>query len=285
MISEILKSSSQPALYEAGNAFMWTDPHIAKQLLEVHLNPEIDLASRKPESIHATINWILDEHAPDRKLKILDLGCGPGLYSEILANAGHSVTGMDISLNSIEYAKQSSIEQGLDIDYRHGSYLDLDLGTEEYDLVLLIYTDFGPLLPKERLLLIEKVAKSLNDGGKFIFDVLRKNEIASKVSPINWGCASSGFWSNEAHLTLSSSFHYPEADVILYQHIICEESGGVKTYRFWNHFYDENSIQDILSTSSFGDVEFEDDIVLGDDPFSGKNVLFTIATKASSKGL
>ncbi len=43
--------SVQPSPYSEGSAFMWTDKHISEQLLELHLNPEIDLASRKEENM------------------------------------------------------------------------------------------------------------------------------------------------------------------------------------------------------------------------------------------
>ncbi len=95
-ITEILKQSQKPELYEKGTAVMWTDPHISKQLLEVHLNPEVDLASRKKKTIESTVKWMLDK-AGKNNLKILDLGCGPGLYSQLLARKGHQVTGVDFS--------------------------------------------------------------------------------------------------------------------------------------------------------------------------------------------
>ncbi len=36
----------KPRLYEKGNFVMWTDPYISKQLLELHINPDHDIASR-----------------------------------------------------------------------------------------------------------------------------------------------------------------------------------------------------------------------------------------------
>jgi hypothetical protein len=53
---ELLKHTRRPVLYEKGTAEMWTDPCIARQLLEIHLNPEIDLGSCKRSSILQTID-------------------------------------------------------------------------------------------------------------------------------------------------------------------------------------------------------------------------------------
>lgn len=76
------------------------------------------------------------------------MGCGPGLYTEKLAEQGHDVTGIDFSTNSIQYAKQNSIKKGLDIKYYHQNYLELDLPLESYDLVYMVFTDFAVLLPE-----------------------------------------------------------------------------------------------------------------------------------------
>ena len=69
---------------------MWTDTHISKELLEIHLNQDIGLASRKLSTIKSTVNWILD-NSPKKNLKILDLGCGPGLYAEELVGLSDDI--------------------------------------------------------------------------------------------------------------------------------------------------------------------------------------------------
>ncbi len=114
-VKNIVRITEKPNLYEKGTSFMWTDSHISKQLLQIHLNPDIDLASRKKSTIEKTVKWILETKNSNEKLNILDLGCGPGLYTELFAKKGHNVTGIDISKNSIDYAIKSAKEKGLDL--------------------------------------------------------------------------------------------------------------------------------------------------------------------------
>jgi 2-polyprenyl-3-methyl-5-hydroxy-6-metoxy-1,4-benzoquinol methylase len=104
------------------------------------------------------------------KMSILDLGCGPGLYTEIMAERGHKVTGIDFSKNSIDYARNEAIRKNLDIKYVNQSYLDL---CEEnmYDLIMMIFTDFGVLVPQERETLLQNIYRALKPGGTFVFDV------------------------------------------------------------------------------------------------------------------
>lgn len=83
---------------------MRTDKYISERLLEIHLNPDIELASRKVTTIDFTFDWILGI-LPGKKLDLLDLGCGPGLYAERFTKKGHQVSGIDFSDNSIQYAR------------------------------------------------------------------------------------------------------------------------------------------------------------------------------------
>ena len=220
-IEDLLLYNSQPEIYETGNAFMWSDEHISQKLLEVHLNPEIDLASRKLTTINQTVEWILEKSEIEKGV-ILDLGCGPGLYAERFASKGFKVKGIDISKNSVEYAKEQAIQRGLDIQYTAMNYLELN---EEnvFDLAILIYTDLGVLLPAEQNLLLLKVYKALKPGGVLIFDVLNDKKLKSKVTPRIWEVAENGFWSDRPYLALSESFLYPKQKVILYQHLLSIE--------------------------------------------------------------
>ena len=278
-ITDIVSKTEKPKIYEKGTAFMWTDEHISKQLLSVHLNPDIDLGSRKKSTIEKTANWILNTQKEKGKLNILDLGCGPGLYAEIFAKAGHNVTGIDISKNSIEYAKKSAEDKKLDIAYLNSSYLEINLESDKYDLVVLIYTDLGVLKPTERESLLEMIFRVLKKGGAFIFDVLKDREIEKKTSPKTWEASNNGFWKESPYLALSESFLYQEEKVILFQHIIVDTEENIETYRFWTHFFSQTDVQKMLDAHSFIDVKFKEDILPEGDIWNGDNVIFAISSK------
>jgi len=119
-LRKIVDLTKRPEVYSQGTGVMWTDEYISERLLEIHLNPDIELASRKSTTIDETIDWILDR-IPGEGLEILDLGCGPGLYAEKLAEIRHRVTGVDFSEGSIRYARESAAK-GF---WRGGPYLAL----------------------------------------------------------------------------------------------------------------------------------------------------------------
>ncbi|MCP4553366.1 MAG: class I SAM-dependent methyltransferase [Bacteroidetes bacterium] len=275
---KIINLSVKPDLYQKGTAVMWTDSYISKQLLEVHLNPEVDLASRKKKTIESTVQWILDK-AGKRSLKILDLGCGPGLYSQLLAKNGHQLTGVDFSKHSIKYARETAKEKNLEIDYRQQNYLELE-DHEKYDLVILIFTDFGVLSPDDRAILLSNIHRALKPGGFFLFDVLNDNQMDQKIGDKSWDISEQGLWRGKPYLVLSDSFFYPENKVVLYQHCVIDEDRS-ETYRFWTHFFSHEDLENILKQNDFGCIEFYENVLPESDIWNGHNVTFCITSKDS----
>ncbi|GET22118.1 class I SAM-dependent methyltransferase [Prolixibacter denitrificans] len=277
-ITDILAKAQMPSLYEKGSAVMWTDPYISKQVLQIHLNEEIDLGSRKKSTILQTVDWMLKQ-SEKKSLNILDLGCGPGLYAEQLANKGHKVTGVDFSENSIAYAREEAHRKQLNITYLQADYTALELEANQFDLVILIYTDFGVLLPDDREKLLNLVHRVLKPDGKFIFDVLNDNEPEKKPTPKTWDASAGGFWKPEPYLVLSESFLYPEEKVILYQHIVVDEQDKSDVYRFWTHLFSHSDLSGMLSKHGFQSISFHENVLPGNDPWSGENVTFCQAIK------
>jgi len=200
-------------------------------------------------------------------------------FTERFAEKGHKVTGIDISGNSIKYAKRSAADKKLDITYLKTSYLDIDLEPNKYDLVVLIFTDLGVLNPIERESLLKMIYYVLKKGGTFIFDVLKDRDLEHKTSPAAWEMKTSGFWKETPYLALSESFLYEEEKVILFQHNIIDQDDNIETYRFWTHFFSKKDIRILLDTNNFTDISFRQDILPEGDMWNGDNVIFAVASK------
>ena len=250
ILLHILQLQQKPAPFTPGEPLFWNDPHISTQMLKVHLNPDIDAASRKPETIDRTVQWIVNTLALKPNDALLDLGCGPGLYASRFARAGLQVTGVDYSLNSIEYAKHYAHEHSLNIDYRHQNYIELEV-EKLYDAVLLIYGDFCPLDPQQRSTLLKNVTRALKPGGKFVFDVTTREHRKKHGNKNNWYAVESGFWKPGPHLVLEEGFDYPEQSIWLDQYTVIEGSGKVSVYRNWFQDYTPETITKELEQGGF----------------------------------
>jgi SAM-dependent methyltransferase len=248
-IDLLCQLTAKPTLFASGEPEFWTDPHIARQMLAVHLDPNSDLASRRPEIIQRSVEWMvqaLELQAGDR---VLDLGCGPGLYAARLASYGLRLTGVDFSQNSIDYAETYAREHGLEIDYRCQDYLQLD---EEagFEAALLIYGDLCPLAPEKRRRLLANVRRALKPGGHFVLDVSTPGLRQRAGLKSGWHAAQGGFWKPGPHLVLEQGFAY-EQDVYLDQYIVIEEGGKISVYRNWFQDYTAPRIRAELEENGF----------------------------------
>ena len=83
--------------------------------------------------------WIrkILENAPDKeKLRILDIGCGPGFFTINLSKLGHDVTGIDISREMVIVAKENAEEQGLKCDFKVMNANSLEFPDNTFDLII-----------------------------------------------------------------------------------------------------------------------------------------------------
>ena len=71
-------------------------------------------------------------------LKILDAGCGSGIYSQILAKKGAGIAGIDISEKMIEIAKKET-PPFLPIKYYVGSLSSLPFQGDLFDYIICTY--------------------------------------------------------------------------------------------------------------------------------------------------
>ncbi len=274
---DLLKVLTQkPVIFESSEELFWDDPHISKSMLEAHLNPDIDAASRKPETIEKTVKNLISSLNLKPGSRILDLGCGPGLYCKYFAQLGFHVTGLDYSKNSIEYAVRDAARNSLDIQYKYMNYLDMEY-LEEFDAVLLIYGDFCVLADSDRDALLRKIYNALKLDGYFIFDVTTRLHREKGGLKNNWYMADSGFWKPGPHLVFEQGFDYPEESTYLDQYLVIEESGKISVYRNWFHDYSWETITKVMENNDFTVCEAWSDLT--GTPYQEKSEWIGIVTR------
>lgn len=68
--------------------------------------------------------------------KVLDVGCGSGFMSAILAKIGFAVTGVDLSEEMVEQAKAFVAGEGMQIDFHQMNAVKLEFPDSSFDFVL-----------------------------------------------------------------------------------------------------------------------------------------------------
>jgi len=248
LFDELMKHLTRPALYERTEAKFWNDPHISGQMLEAHLNPDTDAASRRPEFIERSAEWIAS--LPQNGAKLLDIGCGPGLYAKRLAERGLAVTGLDFSESSIAYAREHDPTS----EYILRDYLSMDFDGA-FDIVTLIYCDYGALTPEERQNLLRRVCRALRPGGLFLFDAFTSFEAAGRREDTSWHvCENGGFWSPRPHICLNAGYAYGGTAFV--DRTVVVDADGIRCYNIWDTCFTKRSILDETTPAGFSERGF-----------------------------
>ena len=122
--------------------------------------------------------------APDAR--VLDLACGKGRHARFLAEQGYDVTGVDISPNSIAYARQFESERLA--FYQHD--MRKLFRTNYFDAVINMFTSFGYFVKEsDHLHVMQNIANSLRPGGMLLIDFfnsvwVRQNLVPSEVKTV-----------------------------------------------------------------------------------------------------
>ncbi|WP_256871842.1 trans-aconitate 2-methyltransferase [Nostoc sp. TCL26-01] len=132
-------------------------------------------------------HYFLLKQLPKKTKNILDIGCGTGEFSRLLAKSADRVVAIDLSPNMIEIARQRS-QKYTNIDFQVADILQWELPVEQFDAIVSIATVHH--LPLENLL--PSIKAALNPGGKLvILDLLEYENIQDSLSdvvavPLNW---------------------------------------------------------------------------------------------------
>jgi cyclopropane fatty-acyl-phospholipid synthase-like methyltransferase len=142
----------------------------------------------RDEKEAARLIQLLEETLPlDEKSKVLDLGCGRGRHSINLYEKGYKVTGIDLSEQAIETAREKAANQGLD----GLSFKVCDMRNplpETFDAIVNLFTTFGYFLSdEENASVFDSVRKMLKPGGIFVLDFLNAEKVRNSFQPDDEG--------------------------------------------------------------------------------------------------
>lgn len=122
---------------------------------------------------------VLDRLGVDpRGRRVLDIGCGGGLFAEEWARMGADVIGVDPSAPSLQTARDHAAGAGLQIDYRQGTGERLPLDDSSTDIaccvdVLEHVSDLDAV--------IAETARVLRPGGLYVFDTINRTGLSKLV--------------------------------------------------------------------------------------------------------
>lgn len=274
MFKTLEKINTPPKPFEFYTAEdLWTDEYTSQQMLSFHLNAEIDVSSRNAAFIESSVEWIVSYFKIGSASKIIDFGCGPGLYTTRLAGKHANVTGIDFSKRSIEYARKTAAEEGLNIEYINQNYLEFEPDTH-FDLIFMIFCDFCALSPDQRKKMLEKFYTILAPGGSILLDVysLPAYEEREETAIYETNLMHS-FWSPNKYYGFLNTFKFEHEKVVLDQYTIIEPDRKRTVYN-WLQYFSPDSLENEFKECGFSIHDFYANVA--GEPFDPENQDFAV---------
>jgi SAM-dependent methyltransferase len=196
-----------PVPFDPAAELDWGKPEYARRLLREHLDQAHDGASRR-KSVIAVHLRRLRTLLPAPPARILDAGCGPGLYAVPLAAAGHHVTGVDVSAASLRHARGLAREATLRGAARfvRADLREMKLPEARFDAALLVYYVLEAFQRLEQPKVLSRIANSLAPGGTLVAEMrLRPEQPPGRLDW--WDVVPSSLLADHRHVLLGDSVY------------------------------------------------------------------------------
>lgn len=242
----------------------WAQPWVSSTVLDIHLDPEEEEGSRNPQRIEREATALcasFESHGAGPGDLLLDLGCGPGLYSARFLAAGFRVEGWDISPAAIRYARKSLGRMPSRAGHggRSARFHQRDFSRAPLPPAsgaAMIYGIFGNLDEDERDRTLSSLARALPSGAAFIFDCFTEAYARESIMPRDWYTREGdGFWRRGPHLVFEHGTVFEEARTVVNSYHIVDLGfpfrGRVKTCCVRHRWYDRAELEAILSRAGF----------------------------------
>lgn len=254
-VEDIVNRKQPPLPWVEGDKIPWYDPDFSERMLKEHLSQQHDLASRREEKIDLQVSWIHKNCLWSRPSRVLDLGCGPGLYLDRLAKLGHNCVGIDFSPASIAYAQAKNRENGEKINYILSDIRNTDYGTG-FDLIMLIYGEFNMFRSEDAENILRKSHNALNTGGCILLEP-QTHHIVKQVGegPATWRSESAGLFSPRPHLWLQEHFWHNQSMAATTRYFVIDAgTGSVQSYASTTMAYTDTEYEQLLSNAGFSHI-------------------------------
>ena len=251
-----LARRAPPAPWVDGDNIPWHEPDFSERMLREHLSQAHDFASRRFESIDAHVQWIDRSLLHSQPSRLLDLGCGPGLYTSRLARLGHRCTGIDYAPASIAHARAEVARDGLRCDYVEGDLREVEW-SGGFDLVMMIFGELNVFRPDDAADLLHKARAALVAGGTLLLEVHSFDAVRRQGDRgAGWSAQQSGLFADRPHLLLTEhAWDEATRTTTRRYHVVDAETATVQRHAGTLQAYDDGAYRSLLAQAGFAAVE------------------------------
>jgi len=272
-LTDIINRDMDLQPWAEGERIPWDDRAFSRRILREHLTQEHDAASRRMTRIKQHVAWIHKQILGGKPSRILDLGCGPGLYAAPFTKLGHTYTGLDFSPACIDYAIQHAPTGS---DYRLGDVRSADFGSG-YDLVLFIFGALNIVPTADARAILKKAYDALAPGGQLVLEASSLDAVDQIGNqPSMWYSAEAGLFCDTPHLCLMENFWDEQSNTATERFYIVETATGQVTHHAASTVgYSDEQLIDLLEQAGFQQVVFYPSLTGKEETISQDMVVVT----------
>jgi len=253
---DIIRRQANPEPWTEGEKIPWDDPAFSQRMLHEHLSQDHDAASRRFHLIDQQVTWIHNHVLSAQPARILDLGCGPGLYTIRLAGLGHSCAGIDFSPASIDYAREQAARAEASCTYMLEDIRTAGYGTG-YDLVMLIFGEFNVFHTSDAKTILGKAYQALAPGGTLLIEPHTFDAVRERGGQRSWYSAESNLFSASPHLQLHEVVWDEALGTTTERYFILDAlTGEITPHAASMQAYSNDGYNALLVACGFSDVSF-----------------------------
>jgi ubiquinone/menaquinone biosynthesis C-methylase UbiE len=254
---EFTRRPARPEPWSEGDNLPWNDPAFSERMLKEHLTQEHNHASRRDGWIERHVAWVRQVTAIQPPARVLDLACGPGLYTTRLARLGHPCQGIDFSPASIRHARQTADAEGLDCTYLEADLRQADFG-EGFDLAMLLFGELNVFRRQDAQTILTKARQALKPGGWLVLEPQTLDSVRSQgQAGSTWYTSAGGLFSPQPYLALEESFWYAERQTAVIRYVVIDAaSAALSLYSSSVQGYTQDEYRQLLEQSGFEQVRF-----------------------------
>ncbi|HVB78388.1 MAG TPA: methyltransferase domain-containing protein [Candidatus Binataceae bacterium] len=124
--------------------------------------------------------------------RVLDLCCGPGRHSVLLAKRGCKVTGLDLSQSYLDLARSAAADSKVVLETVSADMREIPFN-DYFDAAINMYSSFGYLESEaEDLRVLESISRSLKRGGRILLDMLNREWAVTNYIQNDWHAEADG---------------------------------------------------------------------------------------------
>lgn len=256
-LTDLATRKIPPTPWPDGDAIPWHDPILSQRLLQAHIKMEANPATSRIPHVQRQVTWIHNKLLQGRPLRVLNLGCGPGIYTTHLAQRGHSCVGIDASPAAVDYAREQARANSLDCTYEQGYLQQTEFGSG-FGLALLVFGEFNVYKPADIQTMLTKIYQALTTDSFLLLEVhtyLYIRRMGRRAS--NWTVYPHGLFGDAPYLYLQEYFwDRPSRTTTTRFYTIPLSDGHVSRYVQTFQAYTNTECQDMLEGAGFTDVTF-----------------------------